>query len=359
MKVKDLRILKLLPLAIILVITIGFVYFTGQLERNPYYNEQIQARNLMEESMKAVKAYKEEAGLLIYDYDYFNTGLLGEEYNELTTSLGSLEAKRTSANPDMAALLVKMFHQVGLKAKDHLAVGFSGSFPGLNLAVLAAAEAMDLDLTIISSFGSSTYGANQEGFSFPIILNRLYQDGYSKYKNDLVSLGGDDDVLKEKPADLVKSIVDQYESLAFNLYIQEDFKNNVKDKVDFYEKKKVDAYIAVGGNISFLGIYEKDFVTKQGILTTPRLRRQSYTYDYGILDYFLEKDIPTIHLLNLKKIVSDYGLPFDPIRWPEPGQSIIYYEKTYKTYPAFISLGFSALYLIFIAKDRYKDDKNN
>ena len=356
MKVKNLRILKLLPLGLLLLLSLLLTYLTSSLEKNSYYEDQLLARNLMKDYMQAVKGYKAEKNIPIYDYDYFNTGLLGDDYNDFTTSLGNLEAKRTSANPDMAALVVKMFHQINLEPKNHVAVGLSGSFPGLNLAVIAAGEAMDLDYTIISSYGASTFGANQEGLSFPVILDRLHKDGYTKFNSDIVSLGGDDDTLSEKPADFIKKITDQYEELGLNIYVESDFNKNVEDKIRFYEKKDVDAYIAVGGNITFLGIHEKDLAKKQGILNHSRLRTEKYSYDYGIIDYFLLKDIPTIHLLNIKKIVADYGLPFDPISLPQEGQSNVYFKKVYKKYPAFISLGISALYLLYIAKDRYRND---
>ena len=39
--------------------------------------------------------------------------MIGDEYTPITTSLGSEEAKRTTANPDMAALLVQMLTEPG------------------------------------------------------------------------------------------------------------------------------------------------------------------------------------------------------------------------------------------------------
>ena len=42
-------------------------------------------------------------------------GLIGLEWSGITTTLGDIEAKRTSTNPDFAALLVKLFKEAGLK----------------------------------------------------------------------------------------------------------------------------------------------------------------------------------------------------------------------------------------------------
>lgn len=54
--------------------------------------------------------------------------MIGDEYTPITTSLGSEEAKRTTANPDMAALLVQMLTEAGVKSGDTIGAGLFG-FP--------------------------------------------------------------------------------------------------------------------------------------------------------------------------------------------------------------------------------------
>ena len=61
----------------------------------------------------------------------------------------------------MGALLVQMLTEAGVKSGDTIGAGFSGSFPTLNLAVLAAGEAMNVKVIYIASMGASTFGANQ------------------------------------------------------------------------------------------------------------------------------------------------------------------------------------------------------
>lgn len=86
--------------------------------------------------MEAVRGYREELGLPLSPGDFHKTGLIGEEYTDITTTLGSIEAKRTAADPDMAALLVRMFSEAGLRSGDRVGAGFFRVFPSLNLAVL-------------------------------------------------------------------------------------------------------------------------------------------------------------------------------------------------------------------------------
>lgn len=55
--------------------------------------------------------------------------MIGEEYTDITTTLGSIEAKRTAADPDMAALLVRMFSEAGLRSGDRVGAGFCRPSP--------------------------------------------------------------------------------------------------------------------------------------------------------------------------------------------------------------------------------------
>lgn len=354
MKIRQRRGLKSLPVLLLLLITLIITGFNKSVEKNDYYQLQIDAAHRMEEMTKAVKGYKKDLGIPIYDYDYFETGLLGDEYNEYTTSLGHLESKRTSANPDMAALVVKMFKEVGLNEKDRVAVGLSGSFPALNLAVLSAGEEMDLDLIIISSFGSSTFGANQRDLTFPKILSKLNSDGYTRYNSSMVTLGGDDDVASEKPVDLVESIISEYKNLGLNVMVEPDFQKNISEKVNLYYKEgKIHCYVAVGGNLTFLGIGEFDIANRQGILSQSRIRLNSYGEKDGLIRYFLSKNVPTIHLLNVRKIVTDYGLPFDPPSLEEIGNSNVYYKVTYPKLLPIVALFVSVIYIIYLNKERF------
>ena len=359
MKVKEKRAIRLIPLIIIIVIAFLFTYINRKTVKHSYYNEQILAYEKMVELSNAVKNYKYERNIPIYDYDYFQTGLLGEEYNEYTTSLGHLESKRTSTNPDMAALVLKMFKDVGLERGDNVAVGLSGSFPALNIAVISAGEVLGLNLNIISSFGSSTYGTNHRDLTFPEILDLLNKDGLTKYYSGMVSLGGDNDTAEEKPEEIINPIIDRYKNLGFNLQIEEDYLENIKEKIQFYEEDEIDCYVAVGGNLTFLGLSEADLANRQGILDSGNLRSTSFSEENGLIQYFLSKNIPTIHLLNVRKIVTDYGLPFDPTNWIEKGQSNIYFETEYNKIVPLITIIGSFLYLIYSNKERFSIYGNN
>ncbi|MBE3114403.1 MAG: poly-gamma-glutamate system protein, partial [Actinobacteria bacterium] len=104
---------------IILLVGLLLIERTKFVQPTAYYTEQIQAAQLMKSSLEAIKEERLKRAIrLDLSLDPNQTGIIGEEYTELTTTLGNLEAKRTSSNPAFAALLVKYFKEANLKKGD-------------------------------------------------------------------------------------------------------------------------------------------------------------------------------------------------------------------------------------------------
>ena len=148
----------------------------------------------MARSLASIKALRLEKGLPIDPaLDPNQTGIVGDEFTPLTTSLGDVAAKRTAANPAFAGVVAAYFERAGLMPGDVVAIGGSGSFPAFVLAALCAAHAMDLRPVLIYSVGSSMYGANIPGFTFVDMLARLRADGLLPYSITAVAPGGEHD----------------------------------------------------------------------------------------------------------------------------------------------------------------------
>ena len=84
----------------------------------PYAQTQLKAAERMAEAERALYDYVRQNDIPIEKDDLNDTGLIGPEWTELTTSLGLLEAKRTALQPDFAALLVKYYQEAGLQLGD-------------------------------------------------------------------------------------------------------------------------------------------------------------------------------------------------------------------------------------------------
>ena len=130
--------------------------------RIPWTPEMRVAAERMATGIERTAAYCQEVGIAVDPIlDPNGSCFVGPQHSPLFTTLGQLEAKRTTLNPDLAGLMVHLLVQAGVSAGDEVAVGASGSFPGLLLATLAATEALGAEPLTILSLGASSYGATR------------------------------------------------------------------------------------------------------------------------------------------------------------------------------------------------------
>lgn len=284
------------------------------------------AAELMQVCMDRIRLYKEEAGLTLSEEDIHGTWLIGAPYTMVTTTIGALEAKRTTANPDMAALAVQLLKEAGVGPGDRVGAAFSGSFPGLNLAVLSACQVMEVELVYICSAGASTYGANQPELTFPEMAHRLVEDGILSQDGVAVSMGGDFDCGMEMYPDLRDNILARLKQLGPELIWEEDYAKNLALRRAYYEAEgPIQCFIGVGGSITTLGLAEDQLDC--GV--TPPYTIQTITKNSGLMELYNAEGLPVIHLLNIKQLAADYGLPYDPQRLPAPGESAVYHTARY------------------------------
>lgn len=353
-KIRERWILSLLlATAAALILTLAFSHAHQQRTRVNYADLQLQAASLLEDCFAQVRTYKEELGIPLSPEDYHHTGMIGDSYSGITTTLGAIEAKRTTANPEMGALCVRLLHEAGVQAGDKVGAGFSGSFPAMNLAVIAACQVMDVDLVYISSVGASTYGANNPQLTFPEIAHRLVNDGFLDTDSAAVTLGGDEDSGIGMDEVLLEEIVHRLTQAGLPIMVEKDFHRNLQLRREIYQSEgPISCFIAVGGNITSMGRGEAGINLGQGLLN-PKHTVQ-LTSDSGLVQEYLSMGIPVINLLNIKKLMADYGLPYDPIQWSEPGSSAIYYQTTYPTWILIIGLIIAGIGLSLCAWIRWR-----
>ena len=330
MKQKEKLTVRLLAAVLAVLMTSAlFAHRSAHLEQTEYYDTQLEAVRILENCFSAVKGYKETLGIPLSPYDVHNTGLIGEEFTGITTTIGALEAKRTTAWPDMAALCVRMLHEAGVRPGDKVGAGFSGSFPGMNLAVVAACEAMDVELICISSVGASTYGANNPELTFPEMLHRLAEDGIIRTRSAAVTMGGDFDIGMEMLPELSGPVRERLINFGLNLVDIRDFTQNLAWRESLYEESgSLDCFVAVGGNLTSLGRGEEGATLGQGVMKTRS--KVLLDEDSGLVQRYMARGIPVINLLNIKQIMVEYGMPFDPQVWPETGSSAAYSTVRYR-----------------------------
>lgn len=339
MRSKEKIILRLMAAALaLLTLSALLTHQSATVAQNEYYEIQVDATNRLERYFVAVRGYKEELGIPLSEDDIHKTGMIGLPYTGITTTSGALEAKRTTAWPDMAALCVRMLFEAGIRPGDTIGAGFSGSFPGMNLAVVAACESMDINLVCISSVGASTYGANNPELTFPEMLHRLHQSGLVRTQNAAVTMGGYQDVGSDMDPELAGKIKQRLTDLGLNLVDEPAFQTNLALREALYlQEGPIRCFVAVGGNLTSLGKGEAGVSLGQGVLLPGRTVRVDASS--GLVQRYLSRGVPVINLLNIKKIMADYSMPYDPPQWPPIGQSAVYSNIRYETGWLFLGLG--------------------
>jgi poly-gamma-glutamate system protein len=283
----------------------------------------IHAARLMEKAIAIVGSDYDKSGIEIDEtIDPNHTGLVGPENSELTTTLGHLEAKRTTTNPDMAGLIVHLLHQAGVAAGDTIAVGSSASFPALMIATLAAAHAMEVYPVVILSLGASSYGGTNVDFNLLSIYQLLLREGVFTIQPAAVSLGGEKDSGQDFKPDIKERLLQQIQLSGIPFIYEPDLQKNVAARMKIYQSNsssgRIAAFINIGGSYANLGTSELALELKSGLNKNVALPAKS---ERSVLFEMAAQDIPCIHLLFIKGLVMKYGLPWDPIPLPKPGAS--------------------------------------
>ncbi len=310
----------------------------------PLHDIQLRAAVRMEKAEVLLKEILLARGIPVEaELDPARTGLIGPEWSALTTTLGNLEAKRTALNPNFAALMVRYFHEAGLRKGDVVAVGASGSFPGLVIATLCAAEEMQLKAFTIASYGSSMYGATRPDFAVAEMLQTLSSASLLPDSLIAVSPGSEQDhgesafylESRELIAALArKSGVEYIDTGKANLAA------SINRRLALYREKaedrRIKCFVNVGGASPNNGTsaYTLDF--PQGLVLKPP--RIPGSENRGLIYEFAAQGVPVINLLNIRLLADRHGLPYDPVPLPRPGEGGVYSETTYNKLIMVISL---------------------
>ncbi|MFQ5904211.1 MAG: poly-gamma-glutamate system protein, partial [Candidatus Binatia bacterium] len=313
--------------AILVFIWIG-VQRSPTIKETEAYYWKVEAARRMFQGMETIKAAKMKNHIPINREDDPNlTGMIGPVFTEITTTLGNLTSKRTATNPNFAAVIVEMLIRAGLKRGDLIAVAFSGSFPSLNLAALAAIETMGLEPIIISSVGASMWGATDPRMTWLDMETILLQKGVIHYKSVSATFGGDGGVGKGMSPDGHQMTQEAILRNGVEFLSADSLVELIEREMELYHRYAglpIKAFINVGGTAASLG----SGPLADRIPTGLQLNLQSLGHPRrGLIFRMAETGIPVIHLLNIRSLALQYRLPIDPIPLPQIGEGPVYFTK--------------------------------
>lgn len=296
------------------------------------YDLKLQAAEKAVRAFAAVRRYRGlEGATLDLVNDPAGTGLIGPEISPITNATGNLEAKLTSLNPNFAAVLVQYFRQAGLGSGDPVAVAMSGSFPGLNIAVFAALEAMELRPVVITSVGASNWGANSPDFTWLDMENLFYQEGIFHIRSQAATFGGGNDMGRGLSPTGRQMIRDSIERNGVTFLESGNIEEAIARRMSFFEEaargRAYRLYVNVGGGVASLGSSHNRSLLPSGL--SFELGAHNWPRK-GNMILFSERGVPVVHLLRVITLAREFGLPVSPDFLPQPGEGEIFVREMYR-----------------------------
>ena len=312
---------------------------------SPSYDMKIKAANLMKESMVELKNVRMEAGVFIDDENDPNeTGLVGSPFSLITTDEGDLDAKLTTLDPNFSAGMVELMLRMSLQEGDTIAILLTGSMPGANIAVLTAASAMGLIPMVITSVGASQWGANHADFTWLDMESILFNKGLINSRSVAASVGGRNDMGRLLSPAGREIIISNIENYNIPLIRKNRLAENIDERMKLFENfNKITNYSAminVGGGVASLGTSFNSKLLPAGIVNRSDVVNISIRDGgiEGVLAKFAKKNVPVLHVLNIKSLTEQLGMPFAPIPIPEVGSGVLYAEEKYNILIATVCL---------------------
>jgi poly-gamma-glutamate system protein len=296
------------------------------------YDLKMEAATKAERAFAAVRIDRGlEGATLDLVNDPAGTGLIGPEISPITNATGDLEAKLTSLNPNFAAVLVQYFRQAGLQPGDPVAVAVSGSFPGMNICLFAALEAMDLRPVVITSVGASNWGANSPEFTWLDMETLFFDQGIFHTRSEAATFGGGNDMGRGLSPSGRQLLRDSISRNDVHFIDSKNIEDAIAQRMTFYESisrgRPFNLFVNVGGGVASIGSSHNKTLLKSGLsfdLGAHNWPRK------GTLVLFSEKGVPVVHLLRIMSLARENGLPVAPDFQPQPGEGEIFVRDMYR-----------------------------
>jgi poly-gamma-glutamate system protein len=326
----------LLVIAAIAVAVLVVVEAFPERTSEVYLQQMLEASRLSSQGMTVLRSERERRKIAIDPIaDPTSSGLIGVAMSDVTSNTGNLLAKQTTINPNWAAVGIQLLREAGVHEGDTVAVGISGSFPGMNVSLYAAMVTLRLQPILISSISASQWGANHPKFLWLDMERTLYERKLIPFRSAAISLGGAEDRaagLSEKGLGLLRRAVARS---GLRFIEPENYAESVAERMAIYRDraagKPIRAYINVGGGTSSVGTRRSKLAFQPGInrQTPPRAALID-----SVMARFLDEDVPVIHFLQVNRMARRFGLPVSPQVRPLVGTGQVFLQRRYNPWLA-------------------------
>ena len=345
-----------IPILVLLAIVNMSLFYWVSTSRSPSYQlgyeEKIDAAELFLESMNVIKEHQIMRDDFIIDQedDPFLSGLIGPPTTLITTSLAKLRSKQTTINPNIAAMMIELLLEAELEEGDTIAVSLTASFPAVNIALLSACKVMNVHPILISSIGSSRWGATDPSFTWLDMEKILYDAELIDIKSISASYGGIGDRgkgLKPEGKDFLWEAIYRNN---INFIDTDKLSKSIEYRLNQYKNilpiNKYDAYVNIGGGAASIGQSVNAKLISNGF---------SNAQDVGdlignsVIKEFLNNQVDIIHIYNIIELALEKELKVYPDKFNKLGEGPIYLVQKYNLFYAGIALFITLALLIGIS----------
>jgi poly-gamma-glutamate system protein len=309
------------------------------------YEDMLAASQTCSEGLELIGRWRRRIERIDPKVDPLRTGIIGVAASPVTSVAGHLPSKQATANPNWAAVIVRLLRKAGVREGDVVAVAVSGSFPALNLAAYCALEQIGARPIIIVSASASQWGANVPGLVWIDMARRLRAAGVIHSKAVAATLGGEDDRGVGIPEEGLSILHHAIERADIELLEPESYEEAVAERIAVYAKEAgeqpIRAFLNVGGGTATTGPASIDQFFDPGLLRGAPPR--AFTMQ-SVMGHFIDQKVPVINLWNISTLASRFGLPYPPSEPPRVGEGGIYRATTYRRWlAALLALALVAL----------------
>ncbi|MCB1059613.1 MAG: poly-gamma-glutamate system protein [Calditrichaeota bacterium] len=303
------------------------------------YEVKLIAANRMNAALKELAEQGSDDETLESYGDPRLDAIIGQQFSTITTDIASFEEKMAGANPNLAAAVLELLIDAGLKKGDVVAVAMTGSNPGANLAVLCACDALGVEPLTISALSSTWWGANDPRDTWADMQTKLQKSGLLTEKTVAYSRGGLDDnalglssvgrselaaAAERNGARLLETTSISQASLAWWTAFKSAAGN-----------KKVAAYINVGEGVASLGHKENLGLLSNGVYTALPARNWPAR---GAMHMASQEGIKVIQIASAANLSEAYGLGAPSIPLADPGKGDVFTTTRYDIRVALVAL---------------------
>jgi len=281
-----------------------------------------------------IHAHRVRAGhRMLRGQDPARTGMIGPSMSLVTSLPGHLDAKRTSANPNFAAVAVHYLLAAGAQPGDEVAIGCTGSFPAINIAVLSAAETMGLKARLVSSVASSQYGANHPELTWPEMERLLVDEGIIHTRSSAVSRGGFRDMAAGMTDDTREVLDSAIARSGLSMLVCDSLSDSIDRRMAIFADPvgtldRYAAYVNIGGGSASVGGTAGNDQLGRGLVLPAQHHRTQNPVD-SVASRFLADGVPVINMIEVVAMAQEHGLPIAPIERPAVGQGGVYLSPQY------------------------------